>query len=158
MTVDTTRGAPYCDRARPRLTPTRYTLGAVIGRGGMGEVISATDEQIGRAVATKRLHPGGADEATIARFVREAQIQGRLEHPAIVPVHELWYDDDGQPCFAMQQLAGVTLAEIIARLGRRDATTALAHTQNRRLRVFIDVCLAIEYAHTHGVIHRDLKP
>src|SRR5215471_8427208 len=74
----------------------RYRAGSVIGRGGMGEVVSARDEQIGRSVAIKRLRARDADPEVVARFLREARIQGRLEHPAIVPVHEL-YDAGAEP-------------------------------------------------------------
>ncbi|HEV7553986.1 MAG TPA: serine/threonine-protein kinase [Kofleriaceae bacterium] len=123
----------------------RYPLGVTLGKGGMGEVVSARDEQIGRAVAIKRMTSGGDRR----RFLREARIQGRLEHPAIVPVHELWHDDEGQPVFVMKQLAGTTLADVL-----------VADSRSRRqlLRAFVDVCLAIEFAHTRGVVHRDLKP
>src|SRR5262245_291112 len=72
-----------------------YALGAVLGRGGMGEVISATDERIGRPVAIKRMR--GSDPQSVARFIREAKIQARLDHPAIVPVHEIGQDADGKP-------------------------------------------------------------
>jgi serine/threonine-protein kinase len=123
----------------------RYPLGSVLGKGGMGEVISARDDQIGRRVAIKRMATGGDRR----RFLREARIQGRLEHPAIVPVHELWHDDDGQPMFVMKQLAGVTLADLLANESR---------SRRQLLRAFVDVCLAIEFAHTRGVVHRDLKP
>jgi serine/threonine-protein kinase len=124
----------------------RYRAGSVIGRGGMGEVVSARDEQIGRSVAIKRLRTRDADPEVVARFLREARIQGRLEHPAIVPVHEL-HDAGAEPYFVMKQLAGTTLHDVIAERPR-----------NVLLRAFVDVCLAIEFAHTRGVIHRDLKP
>ena len=88
----------------------RYTLGAELGRGGMGEVLEAHDAQIGRDVAIKRLRAAVPSERQTKRFMREARIQGRLEHPAIVPVHEVGRDVDGRPYFAMKKLAGVTLA------------------------------------------------
>src|SRR5689334_612431 len=72
----------------------RYTLGEVIGQGGVGEVVSALDKQIGRTVAIKRLK--AQDSSTVTRFLREARIQGRLEHPAIVPVHELFWSDEAR--------------------------------------------------------------
>src|SRR5260221_11537409 len=81
----------------------RYKLGAVLGRGGMGEVVSARDEQIGRSVAIKRMRGADPTPEATARFLREARIQGRLDHPAIVPVHELWHDAAGQPFFVMKQ-------------------------------------------------------
>ena len=133
----------------------RYAFGDVIGRGGMGEVVSARDAQIGRTVAIKRLHDASPD--AVARFLREAQVQGRLEHPAVVPVHELSHDARG-PFFVMKQLAGVTLADVVARLAAGDAATATQFTRQRLLRAFAEVCLAIEFAHAKGVIHRDLKP
>jgi serine/threonine-protein kinase len=129
----------------------RYRLGPVLGHGGMGEVLTATDQQIGREVAIKRIRTGYQSGDGEQRFLREARIQGRLEHPAIVPVHELSTDADGQPYFVMKKLAGETLASV---LGRRSPVAS----RQRLLRAFVDVCLAIEFAHTKGVVHRDLKP
>jgi len=125
-----------------------YQLGDVIGRGGMGEVVAAHDLRIGREVAVKRMRGARPDGPALARFLREARIQARLDHPAIVPVHELGTDEHGRPFFTMKRLRGVTLAERIA-----DGTP-----QNRLLRAFIDVCHAVELAHARGVVHRDLKP
>ncbi len=130
----------------------RYRLENELGRGGMGEVLSARDEQIGRSVAIKRLRSAPTAESE-ARFLREARIQGRLEHPAIVPVHELGRDERGQPYFAMKQLSGKTLAEV---LDQPEAERKF--TRNQLLRALIDVCLAIHFAHERGVVHRDLKP
>ncbi|MBA2542522.1 MAG: serine/threonine protein kinase, partial [Deltaproteobacteria bacterium] len=127
--------------------PSRYTLGEVIGRGGMGEVMAARDEQIGRSVAIKRLRQ--PDPEMLARFLREARVQGRLEHPAVVPVHELAYDEANQPFFVMKHLTGDTLAKV---LPQRKFTT------QQLLRAFAEICLAIEFAHTRGIVHRDLKP
>jgi eukaryotic-like serine/threonine-protein kinase len=129
----------------------RYRLGARIARGGMGEVITAHDTDIGRDVAIKRLRAPNPTPLALARFLREARIQGRLDHPAIVPVHELAHDESGRPFFAMKKLSGTTLAAILA-------TPASGFTRHQLLRAFADVCLAIEFAHTRGVIHRDIKP
>ncbi|HUS28961.1 MAG TPA: serine/threonine-protein kinase [Kofleriaceae bacterium] len=128
--------------------PPRYVLGARLGAGGMGEVVLARDEQIGRDVAIKRMRVEPTP-ALLARFLREAKIQGRLDHPAIVPVHELANDGDGKPFFVMKRLTGTTLAKILA-----DRSL----TRQKLLRAFADVCLAIEFAHRRGVVHRDLKP
>jgi eukaryotic-like serine/threonine-protein kinase len=136
----------------------RYRVGELLGRGGMGEVISARDDQIGRSVAIKRLRVESPSPDVIARFLREARIQGRLEHPAVVPVHELWQDDAGQPFFVMKQVSGTTLADVLPQLVARDRETSDRFTRQRLLRAFADVCLAIEFAHTRGVVHRDLKP
>ena len=136
----------------------RYTLGPIIGRGGMGEVFSALDEQIGRPVAIKRLRMNEPSPDALTRFLREARIQGRLEHPAIVPVHELWKDDLGRPFFVMKQLTGVTLGDVLSRLAVGSPDAQKQFSRQRLLRMFTDVCLAIEFAHTRGVVHRDLKP
>src|SRR5437879_6535385 len=102
--TETSSGAAEPSSATETTDSQRYQFGDVIGRGGMGEVLSARDVQIGRTVAIKRLR--GASPEAIARFRREAQVQGRLEHPAVVPVHELGHDERG-PFFVMKQLAGV---------------------------------------------------
>ena len=125
-----------------------YDFGDVIGRGGMGEVVSAHDRRIGRDVAIKRMARATPSATEVERFLREARIQARLDHPAIVPVHELGLDPAGRPYFTMKRLAGVTLTQ---RLAERAPSKSL-------LRAFIDVCLAVEFAHKHGIVHRDLKP
>src|SRR5262245_53599844 len=138
-------------RSQPtaHLTGARYELANVIGRGGMGEVVAARDTQLGREVAIKRMSMPDPSDKAVQRFLREARVQARLDHPAVVPVHELGRDVDGRPFFAMKKLAGTTLRKIIE---RKEAT------RQRMLRAFADVCLAVELAHTRGVIHRDLKP
>ena len=132
--------------------PARYRLAGSLGRGGMGEVLLATDTQIDRQVAIKRMliDPSGS---AVARFLREAKVQGRLDHPAIVPVYELANDTEGRPFFVMKRLVGTTLADVLAR-----QTTEARYSRQKLLRAFADVCLAIELAHSRGVIHRDLKP
>jgi eukaryotic-like serine/threonine-protein kinase len=123
-----------------------YELGELLGKGGMGEVLLAHDAWIGREIAIKRMHRSEPDPEAEARFLREAKIQARLQHPAIVPVHELGRDAEGRPYFTMKRLAGVTLHELCG------------GPLKPLLRAFAEVCLAIEFAHEHGVIHRDIKP
>ena len=125
-----------------------YQLGALIGKGGMGEVLVAQDQRIGREVAVKRIRSREPSSDAVSRFLREARIQARLDHPAIVPVYELGSDAEGRPYFTMKRLAGVTLAK---RLTQDGPVQPL-------LRAFVDVCLAIQLAHSRGVVHRDLKP
>ena len=114
--------------------------------GGMGEVVAARDRRMARSVALKRMRHVEPTDDEVARFLREAQIQARLDHPAIVPVYEP-ASTTGLPYFTMRRLAGTTLLGLIgkAELGRL-------------LRAFVETCLAIELAHTRGVVHRDLKP
>src|SRR5689334_2385134 len=125
-----------------------YQLGTSIGSGGMGEVLAAFDQRLGRDVAIKRMRSPHPSEEATARFLREARIQARLDHPAIVPVYELGTDEAGRPYFTMKRLAGRTLAQRMAE----------GAPQAQLLRAFVDVCLAVELAHAKGVVHRDLKP
>lgn len=127
----------------------RYRLGTPIGAGGMGEVRLAKDVTIDRDVAIKLMRGTADDAQTIARFFREARVQGRLDHPAVVPVHDLGIDATGQPYFVMKRLAGTTLADVLAQ-GTTPQRTLLAR--------LVDICLAIDFAHARGVVHRDLKP
>src|SRR5690349_4747839 len=85
-----------------QLTGERYRLGPPIAKGGMGEILEAEDTQVGRHVAIKRMLSKDPTDRAVARFIREAQIQGRLDHPSIVPVHEIGRDNDGRPFFAMK--------------------------------------------------------
>src|SRR5262249_42189777 len=123
-----------------------YEVRELLGRGGMGEVLLAYDDAIGRDIAIKRMRRADASDEAEGRFLPEAKIQARLQHPAIVPVHELGRAADGRPYFTMKRLAGVTLEEL------------RGGPLQRLLRAFVDVCLAIEFAHERGVIHRDIKP
>lgn len=131
----------------------RYRIGDTIGRGGMGEVRLAYDEQIGREVALKRIRGTEPTDRSVKRFLREARIQGRLEHPGIPAVHELGRDADDLPYFVMKRLAGTSLRAILE-ASERDPT----HSRLRLLRAFADICLTVEFAHVNGVLHRDLKP
>ncbi len=133
----------------------RYQEAAVLGVGGMGKVLLAHDARIGRDVAVKVLHA----ERELApddreRFLREAQVQGQLEHPSIVPVYDIDRRADGTTFFTMRRVVGRTLGAILddLRLGTSK------HTQRELLQAFVTICLTIDYAHTRGVVHRDLKP
>jgi serine/threonine-protein kinase len=130
----------------------RYEVGPLLGKGGMGEVRLARDLRIDREVAVKLMRGAHRDESTLGRFFREARVQGVLEHPAVVPVHDLGIDREGNPYFVMKRLSGTTLHDVIAKPSedRWPRRTVLAR--------LVDVCLAIEFAHTRGVIHRDIKP
>jgi serine/threonine-protein kinase len=128
----------------------RYRVLNRIGKGGMGEVMLVHDRRLGRDVALKRIRRAAPSEQLVNRFLREASVQARLEHPAIVPLYDLDHDASGDPFFTMKKLTGTTLGKILSGTGE--------HSLQRLLRAFGEVCLAIELAHTRGVIHRDLKP
>ena len=125
----------------------------------MGEVLLCKDLTIGREVATKRILPGRAsDAAERSQFIREAQIQGQLEHPSIVPVYDLTVSSDGAVFFTMKRLRGRTLEDILKGLQAGRSEDVAAFPRHRLLSALASVCLAVEFAHSRGVLHRDLKP
>jgi serine/threonine-protein kinase len=137
----------------------RYELKTSLGEGGMGEVRLCRDRVIGREVALKAILSKHAKEHELrARFVREARVQGQLEHPAIVPVYDFGLDAAGRPFFTMKRVRGVTLEQVIDSLRRGDDETARLYSPHKLLGAFVQVCLAIDFAHERGVVHRDLKP
>lgn len=132
----------------PDLTGTKYRIVRRLARGGMGTVFLAHDDQLDRQVALKVLDlPDESGELT-ARMMREAQIVARLEHPGIVPIHDVGTLPDGRVFYAMKFVQGNRLDEYAR------TATSLPDT----LRVFQKACEAVAFAHAYGVIHRDLKP
>jgi serine/threonine protein kinase len=125
---------------------TRYAFVKELGRGGMGTVYLAEDKELDRLVAIKVLHTPEGELRR--RMIREAQIIARLEHPGIVPVHDIGTLPDGRFFYAMKYVRG----------SRLDEYAAQGSSLNDRLRKFQAVCDAVAFAHAHGVIHRDLKP
>jgi WD40 repeat protein/tRNA A-37 threonylcarbamoyl transferase component Bud32 len=132
----------------------RYALSAEIAKGAMGRIVRAWDEDLRREVAMKIQREDRADPRMRRRFLEEAQIAGQLDHPGIVPIHELGVDAKGRPYFTMRLVRGRPLDEIVrlAREGRE------GWSRTRVLHVVLRVCETIAYAHDRGVIHRDLKP
>ena len=137
----------------------RYERGREIGRGGMGKILEVVDQPLRRSVALKVLiRPGDGENRN--RFIREARITGALEHPSIVPVHELNVDRKGELFYTMKRVRGVTLLEILQGLARRDPYTLRIYPLSALLTIFQKVCDAVAFAHSQPepVIHRDLKP
>lgn len=134
----------------------RYELRGEIGCGGMGRVVEVFDSELRRTLAVKtlRLDKPGARDELVARFLGEAQITARLEHPGIAPVHDLGVDEDGTLYYTMRLVRGRTLEEVLAAARAGDADWS----RLRVLGVILRVCEALAYAHAQGVLHRDLKP
>jgi serine/threonine protein kinase len=131
----------------PDLSHTHYELRAVLGRGGMGTVYRAWDRKLGREVALKVVNANAPPDLA-QRAVREARTLARLEHPGLVPVHEVGELPDGRVFYAMKLVRGERLDAAL-----RDMATLAG-----RLGVFERICEAVAFAHAHGVVHRDLKP
>ncbi len=130
--------------------------------GGLGDVFVAQDLELGRRVALKEIQRRHLEsENHRARFIQEAEINGNLEHPGIVPVYGLGVYQDGRPYYAMRLIEGETLKEAVARFHEQspslDPTSYILQLRGL-LRRFIDICNAIAYAHSRGILHRDLKP
>ncbi len=132
---------------------TRYELVGELAHGGMGSIFQGRDLYLGRDLAVKVIREEHRDHPEmVRRFVEEARIGGQLQHPGIVPVHELGHLSDGRMFIAMKLVRGRTLAALLAaRRGPDDERT-------RFLAIFEQVCQTVAYAHSRGVIHRDLKP
>jgi serine/threonine protein kinase len=134
--------------SEPYFSTTKYTFVKELGRGGMGAVYLAEDRELDRLVAIKVLNTPEITDDLRNRMVREAQIIARLEHPGIVPVHDVGTLPDGRVFYAMKYVRGIRL----------DEYAELGTTLHDCLRKFQAVCDAVAFAHAHGVIHRDLKP
>jgi len=131
----------------------RYELHGELARGGMGLILQGRDLDLGRELAIKVLHDSHLDRPEVVqRFVEEAQIQGQLQHPGVVPVHELGMFTDKRPFFSMKLVTGETLA------ARLKARSTLPDQRAVLLKIFEQVCQTMAYVHSRGVIHRDLKP
>jgi serine/threonine-protein kinase len=139
--------------SRPRFE-TRRSL----GQGGIGEVVAAMDQDIGREVAIKRLRGDVQGPAAVARFVDEIRTVGALEHPNIVPIHDVGVDADGSLYFVMRCVQGETLESVIERLAAGDRLAHAQWTHERRVHVFRQLLDAIAFAHERGYVHRDIKP
>jgi len=181
-------GGPVANPSERGAMVGRFALRGLHAKGGLGEVFTARDTELNREVALKRIQARFADEpASRRRFLSEAEITARLDHPGVVPVFGLVADAAGRPCYAMRFIRGATLKDEIGRYhgprpGGTDKTAPngesgspaaaptpapadpAADTDDRRiafrqlLQRVVAVCQAVAFAHTRGVIHRDIKP
>jgi len=139
--------------------PYKYDLKKTIGRGGMKTVFKVRDRDTVRHIAMAVI----SDEADIvdndiARFIKEARITANLEHPNIVPVHDIGVDKDGSPYFTMKMVEGETLADIVIELRDDNSLYHEKYNLSQLLQIFLKVCNAIDFAHSKGIVHLDLKP
>ena len=132
----------------PDLSGTRYRLMERVARGGMGVVYAAEDEKLQRRIALKVLDEASADGDLANRLIREAMVLARLEHPGIVPVHDVGTLKDGRVFYTMKFVQGQRL----------DQYVETVPSVTERLRLFLRICDAVAFAHARGVLHRDLKP
>ncbi|MHC5211113.1 MAG: WD40 repeat domain-containing serine/threonine protein kinase [Planctomycetota bacterium] len=134
----------------------RYKIGPEVARGGMGQILRVRDTDLRRHLAMKVMlgEPTADEGKLLARFLEEAQVTGQLDHPGIVPVHDLGVDEQGRLYFTMQLVKGRDLSAIFELVseGRE------GWTQTRAIGVLLKACEALGYAHSKGVTHRDLKP
>jgi len=134
-----------------RLQNGRYAILKKLGEGGKGVVYKARDTVLNRVVAVKMLKSAATDEEGYSRFIREAQAVAKLTHPNIVSIHDIG-KEDGKQFFVLEYVDGMSLRDLAATYpeGKCDLETAL--------RIGMDVCSALQYAHSQGVLHRDIKP
>jgi eukaryotic-like serine/threonine-protein kinase len=133
--------------ASPDLAGTKYQILGQLGCGGMGSVYRAKDRELEREVALKILHGPLVSPAAHDRMLREARVLATLEHPGIVPVHDVGTTADGRLFYAMKLVRGQALDQTVAGKGL-----------NERLQLFLRICEPVAFAHAQGIVHRDLKP
>lgn len=154
---------PVAETAGPNRE--RYPVLGPLGRGGMGVVERVWDGQLHRELALKRIRerkgvPGPAetppriDPRRLARFVREAELTARLDHPGVVPIHEIGVDSAGRNYFTMRLIEGTRLDQVFDLFWHGDSFW----TRSRVLDVIVKICETLAFAHSRGIIHRDLKP
>ena len=132
--------------------------GEVIGEGGMGVVRAATQVALGRGVAVKTLKPGRRDQVAVIDLLREAWVTGSLEHPNVVPVHYLEVDPTGAPVIVMTRIAGVEWSNLVGDAAEVETRFGATDLLAWNLGILMSVLNALRYAHSRGIVHRDVKP
>jgi serine/threonine-protein kinase len=158
---DTDRTSDYA-AGTPTSSGLRFRVLRPHARGGLGEVFVARDEELHREVALKQIQAQRDDPPSRARFLLEAEVTGGLEHPGVVPVYGLGCHADGRPFYAMRLVKGDSLKDAIRAFHAADGPGRDPGERRLALRGllgrFVAVCNAVAYAHSRGVLHRDLKP
>ena len=143
----------------PALGIDNYEIGGEIARGGMGSILKAGDTKLKREVAIKIMAlDANTDEVMRQRFLREAEVLAMLAHPNIVPIHDIVWEDGAPLFYSMKLVKGQTLQAILHDLAKCRPEVLREYTLDRLLLIFRKVCDAIAFAHSKGVLHRDLKP
>ena len=136
----------------------KYSDRKLLGEGGMGQVFELKDLQIQRPVAIKMMKPElQSDPKAEQRFINEARITGRLEHPNIIPIHELSRNNDGLPYYTTKLIKGLDLKDILIGLQEEEPKFIKNYSLNNLISIFLKVCDAIAFSHSQNIIHRDLK-
>ncbi len=135
-----------------------YEFGAELGRGGLGVVNLATQQVFDRPVAVKRLLGGSTDREAAMKFFAEALVTAQLEHPNIVPIHDLMANAEGQLQLAMKRVAGLSWRDLLHPRTAEHRAQAEALSLDDHLDILLKVCDAVSFAHGRGILHRDLKP
>lgn len=146
------------ERFKNTTSEERYTLVQEIARGGMGKILMVFDNNLKRVVAMKFVDRGDADAYQLVKFVEEAQVAAQLEHPNIISTYDIGTDKNGNMFFTMRLVQGESLRQIIDKLIASDPEAVRRYSLVRRLQIFQQACHAIAYAHSKGVVHRDIKP
>jgi len=142
-----------------RKADNKYKHPHKIGQGGMKQILKVKDHDTARNLAMAILsNDSEIQEICMARFVHEARITANLEHPNIVPIHDIGVDKAGQPYFTMKLIEGESLAHILIKLAKNKSGYKEKYTLSHLLTIFLNVCNAIDFAHSKGIIHLDIKP
>lgn len=140
-------------------TNRQYKFIRSIGFGGMKAVLLVYDMDTGREVAMAMMPDfQNRSQADLTRFMYEARITARLEHPNIIPVYDMGLDKQGAPFFTMKYLRGESLAQLLQRVREKDPQAEAEYSLARILQIFIRVCNAVQFAHSRNVLHLDIKP
>ncbi len=150
---------PTAELVKPDDRIKQYTIGRLIAKGGMGTILNAKDWNCRRDVAMKIINnSGNVSSNQVLRFIVEAQITAQLQHPAIIPVYEVSIDTNENVYYTMKMVQGKTLTEILGSIQEGDQEYIDKYPLIKLLTIFIRVCEAVAFAHSKGVVHRDLKP